>query len=44
MDITRHRKRVQDCDFINTYSVASIKAIRGRGSVIENVKYEDITF
>ena len=35
---------VQDCDFINTYSVASIKAIRGRGSVIENVKYEDITF
>lgn len=35
---------VQDCDFTNTYSVASVKAPRGRGCVIENVKYEDITF
>ena len=35
---------VQDCDFVNTYSIASVKAPRGRGSIIENVKYEDITF
>ena len=35
---------VQDCDFTNTYSIASIKAPRGRGSVIENIRYEDITF
>ena len=35
---------VQDCEFENTYSVASIKAPRGRGGVIENIRYEDISF
>lgn len=32
---------VQDCRFEDTYSVASIKAPRGRGGVIENIRYED---
>ena len=35
---------VQDCEFIDTFSLASVKNRRGRGSVIENVVYEDITF
>lgn len=35
---------VQDCDFVDTFSLASVKNRRGRGSVIENVLYEDITF
>lgn len=35
---------VQDCVFNNTYSLASVKAPRTRGGMIENIKYEDITF
>ncbi|WP_462413211.1 glycosyl hydrolase family 28 protein [Neobacillus sp. Marseille-QA0830] len=35
---------VQDCDFQDVYSVGSIKAPRGRGGIVENIKYEDITF
>ena len=35
---------VEDCVFHNTFSVASVKAIRGRGNVIENVTYRDCTF
>lgn len=34
---------VEDCIFENTFSVASVKAIRGRGSVIENITYRDCT-
>lgn len=34
---------VEDCDFKNTFSIASVKAPRGRGSVIENVTYRDCT-
>ena len=34
---------VQDCTFENVYSAASIKAPRGRGSIIENIRYEDLT-
>lgn len=34
---------VQDCVFENVYSVASLKAPRGRGGVIENIRYEDLT-
>jgi polygalacturonase len=35
---------VQDCEFNNTYSLASVKAPRTRGGTIENIRYEDITF
>ncbi|MBY3619789.1 glycoside hydrolase family 28 protein [Acinetobacter sp. CUI P1] len=35
---------VEDCVFSDTFSVASVKAIRGRGSVIEDVTYRDCTF
>jgi len=35
---------VEDCVFHNAFSVASVKAIRGRGSVIENITYRDCTF
>jgi len=35
---------VQDCDFENVYSVGSVKAPRGRGGIVENVRYEDITY
>jgi exo-poly-alpha-galacturonosidase len=35
---------VQDCDFDNVYSLGTIKAPRGRGGLVENIKYEDITF
>jgi len=35
---------VQDCHFQDVYSVGSIKAPRCRGGVVENIKYEDITF
>ncbi len=35
---------VQDCVFTNTYSLASVKAPRTRGGIIENIRYEDITF
>ena len=32
---------VRDCVFENTHSIASIKAIRGRGSYIRNIRYEN---
>jgi polygalacturonase len=32
---------VEDCVFQNTFSLASVKAIRGRGGVIENIAYRD---
>lgn len=35
---------VQDCNFEDVYSIGSVKAPRGRGGVVENIKYEDITF
>lgn len=35
---------VQDCIFDDVYSVGSIKAPRGRGGVIENITYEDISY
>lgn len=35
---------VQDCVFTDSFSVSSIKAPRGRGSIVENIRYEDITF
>lgn len=31
---------VRDCVFEDTYSLASVKAIRGRGNYIENITYE----
>lgn len=31
---------VRNCTFKNTYSIASVKAIRGRGAYIKNVHYE----
>ena len=34
---------VQDCVFQETFSLASLKAIRGRGNVIENITYRDCT-
>lgn len=34
---------VQDCTFEDTYSLASVKAPRGRGAFIEDVTYERIT-
>lgn len=33
---------VHDCDFDNTYSVASVKSPRGRGAVIENISYKNL--
>jgi exo-poly-alpha-galacturonosidase len=33
---------VGDCIYEDVYSIASIKAPRGRGNVIENIRYEDI--
>ena len=33
--------RVQNCVFQNAFSIASIKAIRGRGGYIRNIRYED---
>lgn len=35
---------VEDCEFHNVFSIASVKAIRGRGNVIENITYRDCTF
>jgi len=35
---------VEDCDFHDTFSLASVKAIRGRGSMIENITYRDCTY
>ncbi len=32
---------VRNCKFENTYSIASIKAIRGRGAYIKNIHYEN---
>ena len=32
---------VRNCTFENTHSIASIKAIRGRGSYIKNIHYEN---
>ena len=32
---------VRNCRFENTYSVASIKAIRGRGGYVKNISFED---
>ena len=34
---------VEDCVFQDTFSLASVKAIRGRGNVIENITYRDCT-
>lgn len=34
---------VEDCVFENTFSIASVKAPRGRGNVIENITYRDCT-
>ena len=34
---------VRSCTFENAYSIASVKAIRGRGSYIRNVHYENCT-
>lgn len=31
----------RDCTFINAFSVGSVKSPRGRGAVIENVRYEN---
>ncbi len=35
---------VQDCFFQDVYSIGSVKAPRGRGGVVENIKYENIVF
>jgi exo-poly-alpha-galacturonosidase len=35
---------VQDCDFQDAYSIGSVKAPRGRGGIVENIVYKDITF
>ncbi len=34
---------VRNCTFKDTFSIASLKAIRGRGSYIRNVRYENCT-
>lgn len=34
---------VEDCVFQDTFSLASVKAIRGRGNLIENITYRDCT-
>jgi len=35
---------VQDCIYEDVYCVANLKALRGRGGIIENIKFEDITY
>lgn len=35
---------VKDCYFENVYSIGAIKAPRGRGNVIDNIRYENIRF
>jgi exo-poly-alpha-galacturonosidase len=35
--------RVSDCTFEDVYSIGTIKAPRGRGAVIENIRFEDCT-
>lgn len=34
---------VRDCEFNDTFSIGTVKAPRGRGNVIENITYENIT-
>ena len=34
---------VEDCVFQDTFSIGSVKAIRGRGSMVENITYSDCT-
>ena len=34
---------VRNCKFENTHSIASVKAIRGRGAYIKNIHYENCT-
>ena len=34
---------VKNCEFRNTFSIASIKAIRGRGGYVRNIRFEDCT-
>jgi exo-poly-alpha-galacturonosidase len=34
---------VQDCTFCNVYSVGSVKTPRGRGGVVENIVYDNLT-
>lgn len=34
---------VKNCVFENTYSIASIKAVRGRGGYVRNISYENCT-
>lgn len=34
---------VRDCNFNDTFSIGTVKAPRGRGNVIENIMYENIT-
>ena len=34
---------VKDCEFNDTFSIGTVKAPRGRGNVIENITYENIT-
>lgn len=34
---------VRNCTFENTHSIASVKAVRGRGSYIRNIHYENCT-
>lgn len=34
---------VQDCTFHNVYSIGSVKTPRGRGSIVENVLYDNCT-
>ena len=36
--------RVSDCVFSNTFSLASIKAVRGRGGVVEDIVFERCRF
>ncbi len=35
---------VKDCIFENVYSIGTVKAPRGRGNVIDNILYENISF
>ena len=34
---------IKDCIFENTFSIATVKAPRGRGARIDNIRYEDCT-
>lgn len=35
---------VKDCTFENVFSIGSVKAPRGRGGIIDNIRYEDIIY